>query len=356
MGQYESLSNEQVAICIEKDAPSLTLLWTITSYVSTILNCISLLAMIATMMTYIIFNEMRNLPGMTIFNLTLSTFCFHLTFMLGMRQSVYAMPTPCLIVALATHYWGLASYLWTNVIAWDLYGTFSRRVSASPRSVAKMLPRYALYAYGVPLLIVTITIIIDFCDFTVFDVGYGQTICWISDPLANFIFFGLPMIVALIVNFVLFLTTITSIRHVSSSLRSYERCSRKRTALSQVKLYARMCTVLGFTWVFGLISSCLPMYPLAIIFAYLFIVTNALGGLFIFVAFICNRRVRMLYVRLWYKLTHPSVANCKDSTVPPHLSEANLKTISADTMVNSTQSTPDSHPNADEGSYYPSAY
>ena len=352
-GQYESLPNGQVAICIEESEPPFSLLWTIASYVSTILDSISLLAMVATMMTYIIFCELRNLPGMAIFNLTLSTFCFHLTFILGMRQSVYAMHTLCMVVALGTHYWGLASSLWTNVIAWDLYGTFSRRINATPRSVAKMLPRYALYAYGLPLLIVTISAGIDYCDCSVFDPGYGQTICWMSNSLANFLFFGLPMIMALIVNFALFVTTIASIRHVSGSLRNYERSSRKQTALSQVKLYARMCTVLGFTWVFGLISSCMPTYPMAVIFGFLFTITNALGGLFIFVAFICNRRVRVLYARLWHKLSGSTAANSKDSITSPNASQANLKTISAETMANSTQSTLDSSPNADGGSPKP---
>ena len=355
-GQYESLSNGQVAICIEKSTPLDSQLFTIAAYISTILDCISLLAMVATMITYLIFSELRNLPGMAILNLTLSTFCFHMTFLLGMRPSVYAMPTLCVVVAIATHYWGLASFLWTNVIAWDLYATFSRRMSATLRSVAKMLPRYSLYAYGVPLLIVAISAIIDFCDLSDLDVGYGQNICWMSDPLANFLFFGLPMIVALVVNFALFVTTIASIRHVSGSLRSYERHSRNQTALSQVKLYARMCTVLGFTWVFGLISSCLPMYPLAIIFLFLFIVTNALGGLFIFVAFICNRRVWMLYVQLWRKLTGSTANNFKDSTTSLHPSQTNLKIISSDTMANSTHSTLDSNPHVDEGSHRPSPF
>ena len=333
-GQYESVSDDQVALCLdtnEGDQSEPSLMWIIESYVSTILTCISLLAMALTMTTYALFSELRNLPGMAIFNLTLSTFLFHLTFIIGMRQSVYELSDWCMAAAIVIHYAGLASFLWTNAIAWDLYVTFSRRLSAAPRSKCKMLPRYAAYAYGLPLLIVATSVAID-CTDCGFDVGYGRIICWMSNPLANFLFFGLPLIVSLLANFGLFAATIAGIRRVSGSMRSCERHSRKQTPLGQVMLYARMCTVLGFTWVFGLLSTCLAMYPLsALIFACLFILMHALGGLFIFVAFICNRRVAVLYARLWARLTHAKDSHYASQSCN-NRSHDQLKTISVETL------------------------
>ncbi len=107
--------------------------------------------MLITIGTYLLFSELRNLPGLTILNLTVSKFVFQLTFMLGMRESVHQNAALCLAVAVLVHYEGLAAFFWSNVMATDLYLTFGRRITGAPRHSTKIFPRYALYAYGLPL-------------------------------------------------------------------------------------------------------------------------------------------------------------------------------------------------------------
>lgn len=72
-----------------------------------------------------------------------------------------------------------------------------------------------------------------------------------------------------------------------------------------VKIYMRMAVLAGFGWTIGFILFLLPdgnagfkLY-LVTIFKYLFILLNATPGLFIFVVYVCNRRVWALYRRLW---------------------------------------------------------
>lgn len=67
----------------------------------------------------------------------------------------------------------------------------------------------------------------------------------------------------------------------------------------------RMAVLAGFGWTIGFILFLLPdgnagfqLYLVAI-FKYLFILLNATPGLFIFVVYVCNRRVWTLYRRLW---------------------------------------------------------
>lgn len=66
----------------------------------------------------------------------------------------------------------------------------------------------------------------------------------------------------------------------------------------------RMAVLAGFGWTIGFILFLLPdgnagfkLY-LVTIFKYLFILLNATPGLFIFVVYVCNRRVWRLYHRL----------------------------------------------------------
>jgi len=70
----------------------------------------------------------------------------------------------------------------------------------------------------------------------------------------------------------------------------------------------RMAVLAGFGWTIGFILFVLPdghegfkLY-LATIFKYLFILLNATPGLFIFVVYVCNRRVFALYCRLLTKI------------------------------------------------------
>lgn len=87
-----------------------------------------------------------------------------------------------------------------------------------------MLPRYAIYAYGVPMIIVLISITINFCNCTGEDfyVGYGELYCYISDPNANFFFFGVPLILILAANLILFILCVNVIRKVSSPAKKEE--------------------------------------------------------------------------------------------------------------------------------------
>jgi len=87
-----------------------------------------------------------------------------------------------------------------------------------------MLPRYAIYAYGVPMIIVLISITINFCNCTGdnFYVGYGELYCYISDPNANFFFFGVPLILILAANLILFILCVNVIRKVSSPAKKEE--------------------------------------------------------------------------------------------------------------------------------------
>ena len=155
---------------------------------------------------------------------------------------------------------------------------------------------------GVPSAIVAASVSIEFCRCTgTFTIGYGQLMCWIGQPVASFFFFSLPILLALIVNFVLFTVILTSIQRAASAIKSSERheCHSKKQASRTTWLYARIISVMGFTWVFGFISSLMDVMTVpGLIFTYVYAILNAVDGLLICVAFTCNRRVAHLYRRL----------------------------------------------------------
>ena len=284
-------------------------------------------------------------------------------------------------------------------MSYDVYRTFAGAtcILTRVRDKKKFFPRYALYAWGTPLLVTGVCLFIDLSHvFSGISIGYGGTwsddynvtnfqnwpmegttttttttmmtmmmsttttaaesvltdnnasgrvaddeamltntsdtssgsswstiggrsfSCWIQKPLAAMFAFGAPILLIFLVNCVLFSRTIASIRktnrlarHSGAGRTSSSNSSRRLSGRNDVILYVKMASVMGFTWVFGLASSvissvtdepsdaiCYALHVLGVLFPIL----NSSQGLFIFVAFVFNRRVLALYKSLGYKV------------------------------------------------------
>ncbi|KAI8796281.1 hypothetical protein BgiBS90_004048 [Biomphalaria glabrata] len=326
-------------------------------YMTLVLGRISVAALACVLITYCLFPRLRNLPGVNTMNLTFALLVAEVIFSEGINVSTHWL---CSAVAISLHFTFLAAHFWMNVMSYDVYRTFANSTSVSPqlRDRRRYFPRYATYAWGVPMLVVAFCAFIDFSD--VFDnisIGYGKevsqetnfsdydiittqdgevliqdirnatgdlnlniaraSVCWITRPLAALVTFGAPILLIFIVNSIFFARTILSIsktmklsrksitnRHSNSSFQKF-------SARSDVMLYVKMSTVMGFTWVFGLGSSILSSFAKPItysaciashVLAICFTLFNASQGVFIFIAFVCNRRVLALYCGLFRRI------------------------------------------------------
>ena len=272
------------------------------SWLSFVLGIISLVFMLTAIITYCLFEKLRNLPGVNTINLTLSLFLEMLVFIV----SGYAKPHAewlCSAVGMVLHFLILASFFWMNVMAYDVFRTFAKKcILTRIRSKKKFLPRYSLYAWVSPLLIVIICAIIDFAGNPEIKIGYGGHIggtnpvvpsaqvasetttpssdsdsestnhghsiaigCWIQKPVAAMVAFGVPMILILLGNFIMFTRTIICIRASTKVTKSSVRRSSlsHMTGHDDVMLYIRMSTVMGFTWIFALASSMVSAFSVS---------------------------------------------------------------------------------------------
>ncbi|GFO22202.1 hypothetical protein PoB_004870700 [Plakobranchus ocellatus] len=171
--------------------------------------------------------------------------------------------------------------------------------------------------------------------------------CWISEPLAAFISFGAPILIIFTANCIFFARVITTISRTAklskSNLRmtrSNASLNRKLTGRSDAVLYLRMSTVMGFTWIFGLSSSIVSSFSNAVTFpacvmshvlGILFTIFNISQGIFIFGAFVCNRRVLNLYRALFLRIR---------SALIKHGSTTNIYVVNSSTTLSTS---PDFH-------------
>ena len=96
----------------------------------TSIGCIvSMLSLVLLLITYMLFAELRNLPGKIIINLALSLLAYQ-------AMSFSAVKTPnqeqCLVIAVLLHFFVLSSFTWMNVMAYDVHRTFTNSGQLNP--------------------------------------------------------------------------------------------------------------------------------------------------------------------------------------------------------------------------------
>jgi hypothetical protein len=320
--EFDSEQADHIRVCkFDKDKQNgsydntkIKIASTLPGYISFVSNIFSLTAMIITLITFALFNELRNIPGWNCINLTMALTIAQFSFLIG--SLVIPIPLICFIAALLTHYGFLAAFFWMSVIAFDLYRNFrskSSHILINTVNLKSRLLKYAGYAWLAPLLIVILCIIIDttvkskdfifkpcyasyfhgcsashsplkllsktlqYKNITTTDFVHQRNAtekpcvaagteatfhtythivqhCWIQNGNANLLFFGAPIGVIILVNAIFYILTIYNIRQKRRNQKHIKirRFSRvKCPGDDDIKFYIRMAVIMGFTWIIG---------------------------------------------------------------------------------------------------------
>uniref|UniRef100_A0AB38ZED9 Venom G-protein-like protein 1 n=1 Tax=Ectomocoris sp. TaxID=3104572 RepID=A0AB38ZED9_9HEMI len=268
---------------------------------------LSLPFLISTFLVYLCIRELRTLHGRC---LTCQVFTLFVGYgSLGVLQKATdLMDTShgiCVTLGFSVQYFFLATFFWLNVMCIDIYWAFSslRLVGAVGGETRKLL-LYSLYAWGFPLIILLITVAVDFTDFvpatSPFKPKVGINKCFFDDRTSAYMYFYGPMAILLCVNLILFGITACKIwrtkKETSYQLnRTDSRRHSEKQENERFKLYMKLFLVMGINWIAELISFILgeevPHY-----LWYVTDLTNTLQGVFIFIIFVWKRRVRRLVI------------------------------------------------------------
>ncbi|KAJ7379622.1 hypothetical protein OS493_014017 [Desmophyllum pertusum] len=139
----------------------------------TSIGCIvSMVSLVLLLITYILFAELRNLPGKIIINLAFSLLLYQSVLFSAVKTDDQEA---CLAVAVLLHYFVISSFTWMNVMAYDVHRIFTATsvgVAGNRRgSYKKRLMKYCLYAWGAPAFIVLICVVVDHIKKG--SIGYG---------------------------------------------------------------------------------------------------------------------------------------------------------------------------------------
>ncbi|XP_021960199.2 uncharacterized protein LOC110856065 isoform X2 [Folsomia candida] len=323
-GEYEVWNESSISICARDLETSFR------PRFSPVLNYLSLSALgcsvvfsLLHILLFVILPKLRNLPGKNLFCLTLSLLISQFLFLAFITAKVEAI---CVAASVLMHYFFLASFFWMNVMSFDIWRTFSAQFMTRHSSSGNsgLFLKYSLYAWGAPLLILSISTSIDFL-FAELDSSesslrlirplYGHNnLCWIGQGVALFLFFALPAVILIALNILLFGWTAQAILRQSRDAQrvfngdkedknkrnnggqetknSPDPCSRRTSSSSEaevqrMKLYMKLGVIMGVTWILGFLSGISEWEWLW----YPFVLVNGLQGTFIFFGFDAKLKV-----------------------------------------------------------------
>ena len=328
--------NNNPVICPNLD-PNATIILNVTDifydyptayFVLTYIGCsLSVVGTSLTLLSLLLFKEVRTLATMVLANLAVGILIANLL-IVGGGPVVEASQNRdlCVSIGILLHFFVLSQFTWMTILSIEIIRTLFRgirlRQPPSKQQNQKTFLLYFLLGWSLPLLIVTISIIVNFTPSSSHLVLYGRLedgrdgLCWINHQASAIIAFLVPIALSVFVNLVLLvLTTIILVNITRNSVS-------KTSSFVYIRVYVAVFVTSGATWVFGFIALLVgaewAWYP--------FIVLNSIQGFMLFLAFFFSKKVGSLYLyffsceKLDYRTTRTSSGGKSSSVAPnPHL-------------------------------------
>ncbi|KAK9872035.1 hypothetical protein WA026_015285 [Henosepilachna vigintioctopunctata] len=278
-----------------------------------IVSCIFILL---TIIVYAILPKLRNLFGKILLSYCVAMFMlfFVLTITQFFQQDF--SNSFCKFVGFSLIFFSFCSFTWMHIICIDIWYSFgSPRTISGPlqRNEMKKLLLYSVYGWGFPML--WVLLILFFNDTKLLPksiqpyVGYDE--CYFENydnrkgNYAFSIFITLPLILQQIVNIVLFIRTVRHCIRVKSEIRRMDDNNRSRNdyQAGKEKLYLvlKLGVVMGMLFLFETISAIRKMdvNPITEHIEIVWDTINCLQGLFIFIIFICKKKIYISLCEKW---------------------------------------------------------
>ena len=268
----------------------------------------SLVCLAFTFLTYMLFKSIRTIPGINNINLVFNLFWAQALTQFGVLQTSH--PVACFALSIFTHYFWLGSFCSMNICSFHMFKVFTSPLYSQMGRSKAIILKYCLYIYLAPAITISIYILIKWLLDGSENLGYGGDVCFLSETVSIVIMFVIPASLIIILNAIF---SGLAYWHIRSSPRVQSNKSRR----NDFKIYVKLLTVTGIAWPLIFIDILLPLSPLSFVSTF----ANAFQGVFIFAAFICNKKVGSMY----------KMSCCKTQWIISKGSEnqsTNLRTIS----------------------------
>ena len=263
---------------------------------SQIAIALSLACLFLTFVTYCIFPVLRTLPGKNIMVLTYNLFLAQA--LLASVSYIGDSRILCAASGICLHYFWLSTFCAMNVCSYHMFKIFCLRLFESHSSVIHRRDffRYLAYVHGAPVVVIVFTVTIHLSMSLGSFTGYGSRHgCFLSDTYSLISAFILPATVIFLMNIVFFLVVAKKIRSSPSVARSTDK--------NDFLIFVKICAIVGVSWPLQIVDGMLEFSALSFVATGL----NGLQGVYIFISYVCNRRVICHYRSLIGRTRRPAL-------------------------------------------------
>ncbi|XP_063440737.1 uncharacterized protein LOC134721567 [Mytilus trossulus] len=260
---------------------------TVEEILSLVCSLASIVSLVITLVIYLVLKKLRTIPGINNMMLSLHLLIAHSLYLFGFNAT--RNDKLCSALGLLTHYFWLASVFWMHICTVHMFRVFfSMKMKPTVKQSKRVVIVYSLYAAIIPVLLVasniTYYLTSDENKKTTGYLGYGGEKCYITLRDMILFTFAIPIGILLVTNIVLFCLVVYKLENLP------EVNSNNWKDRNMFVIYTKLTCLTGITWIFGFIYEWIPVSGLS----YTFILLNASQGLFIFLSFCCNDRVRSM--------------------------------------------------------------
>jgi len=258
------------------------------STVADVLLALSIACALMSLITFLIFREIRTYPIKLICYLCVCIIIGFSAFIASDKKGVPTNAGACISVAILVHYFFVANWCWTFCIAFNFYQMIVRRNRESYR----LEKWYHLFAWGLPAcLVIGVGSAQQYGP-----IGNGtKAQCFINDDLARFMTFFIPGLIILSCNGILFFFIGREIHETLAGAPKSDQRDRKK----EFRVYISIYVSIGLSWVFGYLMLLIPEEHVVTIFLILFTIFTPLQGVFIFIFYCINKKVAAKWAGLF---------------------------------------------------------
>ena len=255
---------------------------------------ISILCLVLHIIVTMLLPELKNLSGKNLLSLCIALLGGYCSFVVSMFLEGGGVITTsgtddsgCFILAVFMYFFFLSSFFWMLVMSFDVYRTLklaTKQLQPIDSSSAmggqwKKFALYTIFGWVAPLTLVTATVVIEHLKESVPDEYrpmFGENgICWFGNKRALLVYFAVPFGGVMGANIFLFICSARMIyltrKNSTMNMITTSGCFNPKTNFI---LYVRLATIMGLTWVTGLVAGFVDVPWLW----YTFVVFNTLQG------------------------------------------------------------------------------
>ncbi|CAH2048764.1 unnamed protein product, partial [Iphiclides podalirius] len=269
---------------------------------------VSCVFLIIVLLVYCVLPELRNLAGKVLMAYAGSLLCAYslLATMIFIMIRAYdeepVTTTFCVALSSAIYFFFMASFLWMNVMSWDLWRAFRRLVdfrqpqrSAHPSTFFL----YSGYAWGVAFCMMLVFVLLNEYPMPpgVITPNIPLLGCFIDEP-EKMIYFYVPMLILISCNWILFLLTAYNFWQYDKSKgvlnkRNSSAPAKNHATRQRFIMYLKFSLIMGISFILEATSSKAPTLSLW----YITDMYNMLIGVAFFAIFVCKRRILRMLIR-----------------------------------------------------------